>query len=430
MENFELIAFLNALLFMQVSVHLHAIAKDIKEPDKVISRDGPNDGIRYVNFVEDKFSYLNITALHGEDFVNNMPECSFACLDTPSCFSFNLGAVPDVNDRFPCELLPSDKYNNSDKFVHSRIFHHFSIATPCSSWPCKNKGKCLPLYGENNYKCLCKGFKGKNCENDIDECSSANECHQNATCNNTRGFYNCTCKDGFEGDGKNCTDIDECSIENECHQNATCSNTKGSYNCICKGGFKGDGRINCTEHRLQDSVIVGGNPTYFVLLSNWIKPVVKINGQWILCWRASLHGWSGRTFHSLCDNKGPTVTVVKDTNNNIFGGYTSIPWRSENRYKNDPKAFLFSLKNPTDNPRKLPQLDSSSPDSVYDGANYGPTFGGHDLYIADSANMNSNSYGSLGHTYTVPSGVRGDRFLTANLHFRANAIETFYETAE
>ena len=101
---------------------------EIKEPDKVISRDGPNNGIRYVNFVEDKFSYLNITALHGEDFVNNMPECSFACLDTPSCFSFNLGAVQDVNDRFPCELLPSDKYNNSDKFEHSRIFHHFSIA--------------------------------------------------------------------------------------------------------------------------------------------------------------------------------------------------------------------------------------------------------------------------------------------------------------
>ena len=41
-------------------------------------------------------------------------------------------------------------------------------------------------------------------------------------------------------------DIDECRIANQCHQNATCNNTKGSYNCTCKGGFKGDGRINCT----------------------------------------------------------------------------------------------------------------------------------------------------------------------------------------
>ena len=82
-----------------------------------------------------------------------------------------------------------------------------------------------------------------------------------------------------------------------------------------------------TEHRLQDSVIIGDNQTYFVMLSDWLKPVVQINGQWILCWRASLHGWAAATFHSLCDNKGATVTIVKDTNNNIFGGYTSIPWR-------------------------------------------------------------------------------------------------------
>ncbi|XP_074606242.1 uromodulin-like isoform X3 [Acropora palmata] len=121
------------------------------------------------------------------------------------------------------------------------------LPTPCSSSPCKNKGKCLPLYGENNYKCLCKGFKGKNCENDIDECSSTNECHLDATCANTKGSYHCTCKDGFEGDGKNCTDIDECSLENDCHLDATCNNTKGSYNCTCKDGFEGDGRNNCTD---------------------------------------------------------------------------------------------------------------------------------------------------------------------------------------
>ena len=103
------------------------VFSELKEPDKVVSRNGPNRGVSYVNFVEEKLSYLNITALEG-DFVDNMPECSFACLDTPSCFSFNLGATPDIHDRFPCELLPSDKYNNSDQFGHSNIFHHFSIA--------------------------------------------------------------------------------------------------------------------------------------------------------------------------------------------------------------------------------------------------------------------------------------------------------------
>ena len=41
----------------------------------------------------------------------------------------------------------------------------------------------------------------------VDECESAetNECHPNASCNNTEGSYTCRCLDGYEGDGKNCT---------------------------------------------------------------------------------------------------------------------------------------------------------------------------------------------------------------------------------
>ena len=41
---------------------------------------------------------------------------------------------------------------------------------------------------------------------DIDECTNGtHSCDVNAVCNNTRGSYNCTCKDGFYGDGMNCT---------------------------------------------------------------------------------------------------------------------------------------------------------------------------------------------------------------------------------
>ena len=43
------------------------------------------------------------------------------------------------------------------------------------------------------------------------------------------------------------TDIDECVEEiSQCHDNATCTNTVGSYNCICEYGYTGDG-LNCTS---------------------------------------------------------------------------------------------------------------------------------------------------------------------------------------
>ena len=91
-----------------------------------ISR-GVHNGVAFANFKAHKFSYLNITSI-GTDFVPNGKECGVACVNIPSCFSFNLAAFYDVNGRILCELLPSDKYNNSDKFVSSQSFHHFSIA--------------------------------------------------------------------------------------------------------------------------------------------------------------------------------------------------------------------------------------------------------------------------------------------------------------
>ena len=41
---------------------------------------------------------------------------------------------------------------------------------------------------------------------DMDECMDGTHgCDVNAECNNTKGSYNCTCKDGFHGNGTNCT---------------------------------------------------------------------------------------------------------------------------------------------------------------------------------------------------------------------------------
>ena len=75
---------------------------------------------------------------------------------------------------------------------------------------------------------------------------------------------------------------------------------------------------------LKNSVIVGNNSEYLANLTNWIKPRRSEN-DWKLCWRASHDGWVNNKFHSLCDEKGPTVTIVK-VGKYIFGGYTSLSW--------------------------------------------------------------------------------------------------------
>ena len=41
---------------------------------------------------------------------------------------------------------------------------------------------------------------------DVDECQDhTHNCHVNAQCNNTIGSFNCTCLQGYSGDGVNCS---------------------------------------------------------------------------------------------------------------------------------------------------------------------------------------------------------------------------------
>ena len=71
---------------------------------------------------------------------------------------------------------------------------------------------------------------------------------------------------------------------------------------------------------------MGNNRNYLRTLKNWLSPVAKsVNSAWKSCWRASVDGWASRTFHSRCDGKGLTVTIIR-VGKYIFGGYTSISW--------------------------------------------------------------------------------------------------------
>ena len=123
---FSYLCFDNCIFFSKLKQSYSFILEIVA--NKGISRGGPSRPVGYANFKAHKFSYLNITIL-GESLVERGSVCALACLETVPCFSFNLAAFPDINaGNLWCELLPSDKYNNSEKFVHSNYFHHFSIS--------------------------------------------------------------------------------------------------------------------------------------------------------------------------------------------------------------------------------------------------------------------------------------------------------------
>lgn len=156
--------------------------------------------------------------------------------------------------------------------------------------------------------------------------------------------------------------------------------------------------------------------------------------DWKLIYRASEHGFASADFHRQCDNSPNTLTIIKTTNGNIFGGYTEAFWDQTNSYNADPNAFLFSLVNKNEAPIKMKILEGKNQRAIACLSKQGPVFGhfngtGYDICISDGCNANLDSYCNLGHAYCHPSfsveSLEAKEFLAGTHKFQVEEIEIF-----
>ncbi len=124
-----------------------------------------------------------------------------------------------------------------------------------------------------------------------------------------------------------------------------------------------------------------------------------------LIYRASREGFGVNHFHNNCDNKSPTIVIIKVRySGEIIGGYNPLEWRSINTkdarsyllsYNSDfysdykcetSDSFIFSLTN-----REIPILSrvSSKNGAIMWSRRKGPYFS-KDLYIYDGSSQESS----------------------------------------
>ena len=81
-------------------------------------------------------------------------------------------------------------------------------------------------------------------------------------------------------------------------------------------------KVGTPDEPFRESTILM-NVEHRKILKGWLPEAMV--GEWRLLFQASRDGFAASAFHSKCDNRGPTVTVII-SGANIFGGFTEKPW--------------------------------------------------------------------------------------------------------
>ena len=127
------------------------------------------------------------------------------------------------------------------------------------------------------------------------------------------------------------------------------------------------------------SSIIKSNYEQQQTIINWIKNKINRNKLELkLIFKMSENGSKSSDFHKYCDNKGPTLSLIKTTKNRKFGGFTPCDWKNSGNYVDDKTgaSFIFSL-----DLNKKYDLINGNKQAIYCASNHGINFGCADLRL-------------------------------------------------
>ncbi len=143
-----------------------------------------------------------------------------------------------------------------------------------------------------------------------------------------------------------------------------------------------------------------------------------------LLYDSSRDGANAAAFHSHCDDQGPTLTLIKDTDSNVFGGYTTISWRSHDIVTSarDPAAFLVRVVSPHGGP-PIVFPSTAKYQSVISNSRYGPWFcHGINVCYDDDCDCYTNVDGM---EYSNPTGLSSGETMTGRWKFKPAHIQVY-----
>ena len=114
------------------------------------------------------------------------------------------------------------------------------------------------------------------------------------------------------------------------------------------------------------------------------------NYSYKLLFRGTRDGFEAETFYARC-NEPNTICIIHTPQNNIFGGFTSIPWNRTDsnwgKYQTDQSAFIYSLRSTKSSHPKLFPVQNNGRNAVAHCKNVYLKFGlyGYGFYVKQNS---------------------------------------------
>ena len=177
-----------------------------------------------------------------------------------------------------------------------------------------------------------------------------------------------------------------------------------------------------TALSVESEIECMNDPKNILLLHSFLpSDLIKMRLRFDLLYRGSRDEMSAAAFHRICDGKDDTISVIKDSNGNVFGGFADKAWSSQDSYVKSEKSFLFSLKSSMGNHVVKFPVDVRDRNSLRHHPSCMCAFGSKDIVIGDSVNSIN-----ISRAYRNPSSAYSASYCTGgNSTFTVHEIEVY-----
>ncbi|XP_053378543.1 uncharacterized protein LOC128548152 [Mercenaria mercenaria] len=166
-----------------------------------------------------------------DECLSGVAKCKQRCINTPGSYRCACGPGYELSTDGSCkDINECNKNNGGCMHICTNEPGSFSCKCrngyklqadqfsctdidDCLGVICENGGSCIDNLG--SYTCFCsKGFTGKNCENDVNECSGFLHGGCEDICINTVGSFLCKCSGNttLNSDGISCAEVNKLSL--------------------------------------------------------------------------------------------------------------------------------------------------------------------------------------------------------------------------